>query len=168
MAPRDARPLPNIELLRAALAYDPETGVIRWKHRSDRDNSWNAHFAGKAAGCFSDEKRTYMQIRFNGRGYRYHRIAWALHYGEEPPPMLDHRDCDPTNNRIGNLRAATWSQNNSNRKSRSNTKRLRGVVYDLRANKFNSYIRIAGGKKKNLGKLFDGRRSACRILSGGD
>lgn len=45
-----------------------------------------------------------------------HRAAWFLYYGEWAP-LLDHRDGDPFNNKISNLREASKVQNDWNRKA---------------------------------------------------
>lgn len=56
-----------------------------------------------------------------GFGYRQvwqlSRVIWGLHNGDPGDLMVDHIDGDPSNNRIGNLRLATNSQNQMNRKS---------------------------------------------------
>ena len=44
-----------------------------------------------------------------------HRVAWLLHYKEEPTMHLDHINRVKHDNRIVNLRQATQSQNAANR-----------------------------------------------------
>jgi hypothetical protein len=42
-------------------------------------------------------------------------LIWKMMTGEDPPQQIDHRDCDPSNNRWLNLRKATFGQNAANR-----------------------------------------------------
>ena len=77
-------------------------------------------------------------VRVNRRGYRcfvirgvfmqFHRVVWAMHYGEWPPMMIDHVDRDPLNNNIDNLRLATPTQNRVNQKIMGGKVAYKGVV----------------------------------------
>jgi hypothetical protein len=126
-------------------AYDPETGIMRWKIDNGPKNR-----KGKAVGC--KNKRGYIRVRFKGEDYQYHRIAWAIgHNTLEVPPILDHTNGDRSDNRLYNLRAATSQQNNFNCKSKRNG--LKGASFYKRKNKWQSQIRI-NGKSKHLG-FFD-------------
>lgn len=60
----------------------------------------------------------YRTIRYQGKDYRAHRLAWYLTYGVWPLGDIDHINKDKLDNRITNLREATRSQNmqNCNRK----------------------------------------------------
>ncbi len=104
------RPLPPIERLRSLLDYNPETGEITWKvHRKPNKKP------GTSAGCMA-KGRPYGIIGIDNDTWAAHRIAWALHYGEDPHPNeIDHWDRDPTNNRIGNLQVTSIPQQNANR-----------------------------------------------------
>jgi hypothetical protein len=136
------RALPPITDLQAALAYDPQTGVITWKPRGRPD--WDAANAGKAAGCISG---AYLQIRFQGKGHRYHRVAWALAHGGIPEDkFIDHVNGNGFDNRLENLRLATRSDNQRNIRSRSG-KWPRGVKFDRARNKFKATIRIGNGHR---------------------
>jgi hypothetical protein len=66
-----------------------------------------------------------------GGRYLVHRIVWLYVYGEWPEHEVDHEDVDPSNNRIGNLRAATSSQNKMNRRKQSNNSSgVKGVHFN--------------------------------------
>src|SRR5689334_22074801 len=111
--------LPDIELLRKLLDYDPETGLFRWKARSPamfdgnatRCNRWNGRLAGKEAGNVRGDG--YRSIDVGNIKYLAHRLAWALHHGEEPIE-IDHINGDRGDNRYANLREVTRTENNMN------------------------------------------------------
>lgn len=120
----------NAADVRRALDYDPETGVFRWKFRDDRNQTWNTRFAGKPAGSVQkfNYDKLYLVIRINKVLYLGHRLAWLYVHGVWPDKDLDHEDRDSLNNRIGNLRVATMSQNQFNRpKQRDNKSGHKGI-----------------------------------------
>ncbi len=80
-------------------------------------------FAGDRAG--SQGKNGYRVIYVDGRPFKEHRLVWLLHYGTVPP-VLDHIDGDPSNNRVENLRVATPSENCRNSRPKRRTG-FRGV-----------------------------------------
>lgn len=74
------------------------------------------------------DTKGYVRVQFQGKKILGHRLAWELYYGETPPKYIDHIDGDKTNNRINNLRAATYSENQWNRPATSlNTSGIKGV-----------------------------------------
>jgi hypothetical protein len=89
------------------LSYCPDTGELRWLSQAS-----NSVRAGAIAGSLN---RGYRRIRFDRSAYLGHRIAWFLHYGEQPPEILDHINGDRTDNRIANLRAVDATGNAINR-----------------------------------------------------
>jgi outer membrane protein assembly factor BamB len=115
------KPLPNIEVLREMLAYDAESGELRWKVKP----SWGVK-VGDIAGTLTP--KGYIKVKVKGKIYLAHRVAWALHYGEDTELYIDHKDGEKSNNRIANLRLATSSENNYNIGVKSNnTSGHRGV-----------------------------------------
>ena len=69
-----------------------------------------------AAGSVAGHKTTrgYINIKVDQRMYKAHRLIFLYHYGYMPE-IVDHIDCDPSNNRLENLRACDKSQNGMNR-----------------------------------------------------
>ncbi len=62
----------------------------------------------------------------NGRGIRMHRLILGAGRGD----MVDHADGDRLNNRRCNLRLASHSQNNANkRRAKNNTSGFKGVYW---------------------------------------
>lgn len=105
----------SLSELRETLSYDPNTGEFR------RVSTPSA-IVGKV------DPQGYLRISVNGRYYYAHRLAWLFVNGDWPGDRIDHIDRDRANNRIGNLRVATASQNAANAGPRkSNTSGFTGV-----------------------------------------
>lgn len=135
------------ERLRELLVYDPATGVFRWLAGGAK------HSAGDVAGCVKpDGKRFYRYIGIDYRVYVAHRLAWLYMTGAWPAGEIDHRDTDGTNNRWGNLRSATRSQNAANRGAQSNSfSGLKGAFRDRRG-RWRSSIQY-GGRRLHIGSF---------------
>jgi hypothetical protein len=119
----------DIDLARDRFNYDPETGEITWK------NSLRGGMNGKPAG--SPGRKGRIRIVINKKGFYAHRIAWAIYYGENPSGEIDHKDGDPSNNRISNLHVVTRSENMQNHAG------IRGIEVTPYG-KFRAYVRING------------------------
>jgi hypothetical protein len=115
------RPRVTRARLRALLHYDDETGEFRWLNRMN-----GRVRAGDIAGTLADNG--YRLITINGRQCRAHHLAWLYMTGAWCALVIDHRDGDPANNSWSNLRRATLSQSNANRRvPRNNACGLKGV-----------------------------------------
>ena len=103
-------------------------------------------------GKFLVMRRT---LRINGKRSveLLHRVILSriLDRSLKKDEQVDHIDCNPLNNRRGNLRLATPSQNGTNQsRPKNNTSGFKGVHWDKRAKKWMATIRI-NGKKTYLG-----------------
>lgn len=117
----DTKPRLSLEEAKEIFAYDPLTGVVSWKERPashfdsiSEQSRWNTRLAGKAAGSLKSDKRGGMVVTVYGVVYRLHRLAWLLSNGEWPALTIDHRDGDPTNNKLENLRLASGAEQQRN------------------------------------------------------
>lgn len=112
----------DVDLLRAAISYDPETGLFTW-----RDTPRRRAFSGKIAGRLGN--RGYVDICFNRQHWLAHRLAWVMVYGSlpEPPLELDHINRNCADNRLCNLRVVTRVENNANRDSSASN--VRGSTF---------------------------------------
>lgn len=115
----------NADIVRAALDYDPSTGVFIRKSKNPR---WFGKPAGTLVGS------GYIYIHVAGRSIPAHRLAWLCVTGEMPRGHIDHIDGDPTNNRISNLRDVDRATNLQNRRrpERGNKSGFLGVVPNKR------------------------------------
>ena len=127
------------------MRYDSETGIfIRLVSTS------NIVRVGDRAD--SHVGNGYRRVWIDGRRYFAHRLAWFYVHGEWPKDEIDHINGNPSDNRIGNLREASRSQNLMNTRLRSdNMVGLKGVTeFGCR---WRATIKDAG-KQRHLG-LFD-------------
>jgi hypothetical protein len=131
--------------LREMLEYDPETGVFRWLiDPSPRIK------AGAVAG-HAHRISGYRIIVVLTRHYYAHRLAYLYMTGDWPDDLLDHANCNPSDNRWVNLRDASRSQNNANRFATNGG--MKGAYFSptrLGKRKWKAAIRF-DGKTRHLG-----------------
>lgn len=140
-----------IERLRELFSYDSESGEIR----RIKD--------GKIAGSVSTIG--YRVLRIDGSMVMGHRVAWAMHFGEWPLEFLDHIDRDRLNNRIGNLRQATYAENSRNRPlQRNSTSGYKGVFWHKNNRKWVATIKCAVGQQLALGS-YDCKHEAAHAYN---
>jgi hypothetical protein len=133
--------------LRALLHYHPKTGEFRWRRRYH-----NRIRVGHLAGSV-DRKHGARFIRIARRAYSEHQLAWFYMTGRWGRPSIDHRDGDVANNRWNNLRRATLSQNNANRRRpRHNTSGYKGVCLCRKSGLWRACIG-KGGQYIQLGRF---------------
>lgn len=129
--------------LRELVSYDQDTGIFTWK--ASRGNQTNP---GDGAGYTRHDG--YLILVLDRRIYLGHRVAW-FYVHDEWPHEIDHINGDPADIRITNLRPVTRSQNMMNMKLLSrNTSGYKGVSWDRRSAKWQSYITI-DNRKISLG-----------------
>ena len=136
---------PTIAELKEALSYDAMLGVV-WQHRprqhflSDHDwFAWNTRFAG--------EKTQIGQIKLTIAGQYFllqgTHVIWALKHDKWPENEIDHKDGNPSNNDLENLREATDVEQCQNRRLRSdNSSGFMGV--NKMGDKWQARISLAG------------------------
>ena len=135
--------------LRDWIDYNPETGVLTWSKARPRSR------AGSECGTTC---HGYRVFHFNGKTHSAHRVAWALHYGSPPPSQIDHINRDKSDNRIQNLRAATNSENNRNKRMRlDNTSGAVGVRWYPPSSKWVAQVVTMG---ETITKYFSSRPEA--------
>lgn len=92
------------------------------------------------------------------------RVCFAWYHGKDPgAKQVDHKDTNPANDRIRNLRLATHSQNMYNQKrNKANTSGIKGVYYQESRGKFVAMIKIKG-KSKYLGSFLTKEEAGERV-----
>ena len=137
------------ERLKELLHYDPETGIFtRIKPQNNR----------YAVGCVAGSPHKtlgYIQVWVDRKSYYGHRLAWLYMTGSWPDKLIDHRDCDPANNKWCNLRQANSGQNVSNSKlPKNNTSGYKGVTWSEHAKRWHAAITV-NEKSIYLGYFLD-------------
>lgn len=132
--------MPRVKLtsrrLREVFRYEPETGKLFW-----RISPSNYVKAGSEAG--SPTANGYLRVGIDGRYIMVHIAIFMMETGRRPRRMIDHEDRDKKNNRWGNLREATRSQNGANATVRSDNKSgFKGV--SRHRSGFQAHIRVRG------------------------
>lgn len=147
----------DVSLLRQQLLelfkHDREAGKLFWKVAPS-----NVVKVGQEAGTI--DSKGYRQVRIDGKLYLTHRLIFLLEHGYLPE-FIDHKDGNPLNNRIENLREASRSENNRNASKRSNnTSGIVGVHWNKGANKWLAQCHDRNGKKTHLGLFTDINKAA--------
>jgi len=113
--------------------FDYVDGKLIYKHCPKKLSN-----IGKEAGFTRPDG--YCKVSIGGKQYYQHRVIFLWHKGFLPK-LIDHADGDVSNNRIGNLREATSSQNNANRIPRKNKHGVMGVTKHKPTGLFHAKIR---------------------------
>ena len=140
--------------------YNAETGDLIWKWRDESSQSYrnkskaaNKARAGKAAGCRGDNPDgtpKCVVTWIGGKFYKVHRIIWEMHNGPiRCGYVIDHKDGDPWNNRLENLRECTQGENTLNQRlSKKNTSGVKGVHWDKQTGMWRASIKAYGVEMK--------------------
>lgn len=133
--------------LKTLLHYNEDTGIFTWIRKPFRSKV----IVGSIAG--SKQKKG-TRIKIERRTYTAHKLAWLYVYGEWPLcDVIDHINRNPWDNRIVNLRQATYTQNQANRIGKNGRVLPKGVAM-VPNGKFVAVIKI-NGQKKHIGTFDD-------------
>lgn len=118
----------SFEHLSKYFYYDETSPTcLRWKNHNSQPNKKNRRESGDVAGWLSTtstHKR--YKVCLDGREIMVHRIVCILHGLIVPKSMVvNHKDCNPLNNKIENLEVVTQKEN-----SRKSRKHLNGQSPD--------------------------------------
>lgn len=150
----DAEGDPQKEALDHLLSYKEDTGHLIWKPRplccfaNYRSQCyWNAVYGGNIAGaenwsapkCKPEiRRRVCILLTFtkNLNGGEFikrklaHRLIWTMKVGRIPDGMvIDHKNRDPFDNRLDNMRLATDQQNSRNKSKKEKSSEFHGVSF---------------------------------------
>ena len=116
----------DYELALKLFTYDEAICGLRWKCARGPIRP------GAVAG--GNNGLGYFRVNFNGKLKLCSHIVWLMHTGEWPTKQLDHINRDSLDDRIGNLREVTQSENLQNqvKPRKGNKSGFRGVALDAR------------------------------------
>lgn len=137
------------ERLDELLSYDPVAGKLYWKPRlitCKQHATWNSRYAGNEVGVPNHDG--YLRFTVDRKKLMVHQAIWSLETGAWPVLTIDHINGDRADNRYGNLRSATRSQQAQNR-GRKKTLGYKGV-YQKTENSWQAAIGV-GGRRIHLG-----------------
>lgn len=147
------------EFLRECFDADFENGKLIWRNRplhhfdsKKRMMWWNSKHAGNTAGAPGNQGYLKVWVTFCGKRYGLlvHRVLWCMKFGKWPYQTIDHIDMNRANNRLENLREASYEQQSANRKGMGAY--LKGVTFDKATKRFVAQITISG-KNKFIGRF---------------
>lgn len=150
--------------LKELFRYDPETGEFtRLVHASS-----NARAGDVIRGCKA--KNGYLTIRADNKLYYAHRLAWLYVHGKWPSANedIDHINGDRTDNRITNIRRASRTENNRNRRAANKNSQSGhiGIHFSSRHGKWIAHVTV-DRKFKSLG-YFDTLDQAIAARQAGE
>jgi hypothetical protein len=134
-----------ITFLAECFDLDPTTGVLTWRERprehfATRRALATWRYAGTVAGGQQSDGYSQISLTLDGRKrcLKAHRVVFALVHGHWPVEQIDHRNGVRSDNRPGNLRVASNTENCHNQriKRRNNTSGFSGVCWDKQARKW--------------------------------
>lgn len=146
--------------LKHLLSYNPSTGEFR-RRVARRGMARRGSIAG------SPDKKGYLRIYIRGRTYKAHRLAWLYVTGRWPAGLIDHKDGNPANNRLSNLRVVTNAQNGHNRAPTLGRVGLKGVYHEVRVRSTSRPWRAritVNGRLRNLG-TYHSKNAAVRAYN---
>ncbi len=141
--------LPSLERVRDLLAYDPDSGQFTWRAARGRIP------AGAIAGA--TQSLGYRQIMIDGRRVLAGRLAWFYMTGDWPKQEIDHVNGVRGDDAFANLREATRSQNNQNRRAYGRSG-VKGAFWVQRQRKWRASMKL-NGRVVTLG-MFDTAEAA--------
>lgn len=133
----------DAETLRSIVDYDPATGSFRWKN-DNKNLLWIK--AGDEVGKDA-RKSGYRCTTINRKQYYQHRLVWLYVYGEWPSKPIDHINGIKDDNRVENLRLATPSENQHNRRKTRSKVGLTGAYKSSRGHTWYSTIMVNNARK---------------------
>lgn len=132
--------------LKEVLSYDPESGHFFWLNPAS-----NRVRRGDCAGTLG--LNGYIYIGVDGKRYLAHRLAMFYMEGCMPADMVDHINGISTDNRNCNLRHASVTVNNENRRGAQANNSIGVLGVSPSRGKFKAQIQVSGNN------LFLGRFS---------
>lgn len=108
---------PSLEYVLSRLSFDLKNGTAVWLDATKQHVGLNGKEAGTPRTSHAGKK--YWHIKIDGRPYKRSHLVFLVVNGRWPDLQVDHIDGDSLNDRPGNLREVTATQNAWNHKHRA-------------------------------------------------
>jgi hypothetical protein len=105
------------------LLYLHDRGYFLWKARPESSfkskrsySNFKTQFESRRVGSY--DSKGYEKVQIDGKKYLVHRVLWCVTNFIEPCDLkdeIDHKNGDPSDNRIENLRVVSKKVNRKNR-----------------------------------------------------
>lgn len=118
------------------ISYNPETGDLFYFKKHSKKASAIRLFEPLR----SKDKDGYIKVYFMGHNYGANRVAWFLHYGEQPKGVIDHINRVVDDNRICNLRDVSHRDNSLNKNKQC--EEFNGTSFNKASKKWVSYTYV--------------------------
>lgn len=151
--------LPTQKYLKECFTYDPETGLLYWKHRPVEHfktvtawKIWNSKYPDTLA--LNTLRHGYLTGEISNEPVFAHRVIYKMWYGEEPEFIL-HKHGNTQDNRIENFSTGSHELNMKDKITyKNNTSGVKGVSFHKPSGKWRAYI-SKDRKVKALGLYTD-------------
>jgi hypothetical protein len=137
-----------MDALQGKFSYDHLVGLVYRKRDLER---------GIIRPIGRKDSKGYLKVQIGGMEVGVHRLAYALYYRKWPEREVDHKDGNPANNAIHNLREVTTRQNMQNRASHRAGRKV-GATQTKSTGKWQARISVEG-KSIHIG-TFDTEQEA--------
>lgn len=145
MTKHKAVPQDQLDAIRASWAVKGDVLVWARKAAGGKKVGDPVGFSLRKSG----HRNVFLRHEGKSYGYVYARVVWFLHHGTMPDGEIDHINCDPTDDRIENLRVVTREQNLWNTERSRTGQKKKGYYQDARNGKFHVQVQC-GGKVHGL------------------
>lgn len=131
------------ELLTHLFDIDFRAGKLFWRNPPKQ----HPRLLGTEAGCPRANRngKKYWVVKIGGKAFKRGRLMFLAFHGVMPDPQVDHWDGNSLNDKPGNLREATGTQNAWNHRKRARRIPLPMGVRSMKSGRFQA--RIAVNKK---------------------
>lgn len=137
-----------LDRVRSVLGYDRDTGVLRWRLTLS-----NRAPAGTQAGTIGPYG--HREVSIDNVTYRSTTLIWIIVHGHFPGTLIDHWDGVPANDRLSNLRKASYADNSRNtRMHRDNVSGFKGVIFHAGRKKPWQARIYLDGRNRSLGYYY--------------
>lgn len=133
----------DVSAIRGCLAYDANSGLLRWTVRKSQRVGVGQVAGYRAAGG-------YVRVEVDGKSYAAHHIAWLLSTGNWPKQEIDHINGRRDDNRLANLRDVSRAENVQNIDALGVTR--------TRSGKWRAQISV-GNRKRAIGTFAEHREA---------